>query len=67
VFQVLNCCIAACGGVFVLSLFGQTDSVTFVPQPIVAVQRESYGQMHRPSSGIRTLRSSSTRSGDQYA
>lgn len=65
--QVLNSCIAACGGVFLLSLFGQTDSVTFVPKPIATVQRESYEQKYRPSGAIRTLRSSSTKIGDQYA
>jgi hypothetical protein len=67
VLEVLNFCIAACGGVFLLSLFGRTDLVTLVPQPIAALQRDSYGQKYRPSNAIRTLRSNSTKIGDQYA
>jgi hypothetical protein len=67
VLQVLNFCMAAWGGVFLLSLFRQTGSVTFVPQPIAALQPEGYGQKYRPSSAIRTLRSNSAVIGGQYA
>lgn len=65
--QVLNFCIAACGGVFLLSLFGRTDLVTFVSEPIAAVQPESYRQKHRSLGAVRTLRSNRMKIGSHYA
>jgi hypothetical protein len=52
VLLVLNFCIAACGGVFLLSLFGRTDLVTSVPQPIAAVQPESHQHAARTFRGV---------------
>jgi hypothetical protein len=47
--QTLNCFVAACGGLFLLSIFRRTTVVPLVPQVVVGPRPKSVGLRYRPA------------------